>query len=154
VRGISTPRAPLVGAADSSVVEVLPLLFFISQCQRNTPQLSLCDICFSRHILVLGSEFKPLWACVSWARASHSLSTCDSHRKTIEEFVTLGGSPHTKKLKRVRIISSSGKVCCLVSEKKITKDSLRWKFMIQDYTYRGANAITYKFGLALLIWRT
>jgi hypothetical protein len=31
VRGISTPRAPLVGAADSWVAEVLPLLFLISQ---------------------------------------------------------------------------------------------------------------------------
>jgi hypothetical protein len=93
VRGISTPRAPLVGATDSRVDEVLPLLFFIRQSQRNTPQLSLCEICYPSHILVLGWEFKPLWACVSWARASHNLSTCDLRRKAFEAFVTLGGSP-------------------------------------------------------------
>jgi hypothetical protein len=54
VRGISTPRAPLVGVADSRVAQVLPLLFFISQSQRNTPQPSLFEICYSIHILVLG----------------------------------------------------------------------------------------------------
>jgi hypothetical protein len=42
VRGISTPQALVVGAADSKVVEVLPLLFFISQSRRNfSPTLSL-----------------------------------------------------------------------------------------------------------------
>jgi hypothetical protein len=29
-----------------------------------------------------------------------------------------------------------------VSEKKITKDSILWKFMRQDYTYKGADVVT------------
>jgi hypothetical protein len=29
-----------------------------------------------------------------------------------------------------------------VPEKKITKDSIRWKFTRQDYTHKGADVIT------------